>query len=288
MSGGVRSVPLLFVAFLAACPSEPDPGPQAASGSIHALTYNVHGFSETLAGDDPAARMPQILDLLPDFDLVGLQEVWDDRWYDILAEAPQATKERFDTPLNADRVYGSGLAQFTVLPLLEYRQVHYTTCNGLLDGASDCLASKGFQAMRVQLAEGASLDWYNTHFEAGGGEADDIARVAQIELMLEVMATWSPDRALLLTGDLNLHWDDPADVPQLERLIDGSGLVDACAALDCPDPNRIDKVLTRDGGGLALQAREWEDDPRFVDAAGEDLSDHRAIRARFDWTWAPE
>lgn len=284
----MRTLLLLLLALLVGCPTEPDPGPQAASGSLHALTYNVHGFSETLAGDDPAARMPQILALLPDFDVVGIQEIWDDRWYDILAESPHPTKERFDTPLNPDKVYGSGLAEFAHAPMLAYTEVHYEVCNGLLDGASDCLASKGFQAMRLELAEGAELDWYNTHLEAGGGDADDAARVAQIEMMLDAMATWSADRPLLLTGDLNLHWDDPADVPQLERLIGGSGLVDACASLDCPDPNRIDKLLTRDGAGLTLQATEWEDDPRFVDDAGEDLSDHRAIRARFDWSYAPE
>jgi len=45
--------------------SSPDPeGPEPASGSFGALTYNVHGFSETLAGDGPEARMPQIRDLL--------------------------------------------------------------------------------------------------------------------------------------------------------------------------------------------------------------------------------
>jgi len=282
-----RLLPLLIVPLLG-CPTEPDPGPSAADGSFHALTYNVHGFSETLAGDDPAARMPQILDLLPDFDVVGLQELWDDRWYDVLAEAEHPTKERFDTPLNEDRVYGSGLAQFAHVPHLDYREVHYETCNGLLDGASDCLASKGFQAMRLELAEGAELDWYNTHFEAGGGDADDAARAAQIELMLEVMGTWSLDRPLLLIGDLNLHSDDPVDIPQLTRLVDGAGLVDSCESIDCADPTHIDRLLTRDGMGLTLQATEWEDDPRFYDAAGEPLSDHPAIRARFDWSFEPE
>ena len=259
--------------------------PQA--GSLHALTYNVRGFSETLAGDDPATRMPLIRDLLGDFDLVGLQEVWDDRWYDVLAEADHATKERFDTPLNADRVYGSGLAELARFPAADYREVHYTACNGLLDGASDCLASKGFQAMRLTLAEGVHLDWYNTHFEAGGGQADDDARLVQIDQMLELMGTWSDARALLLTGDLNLHSDSAVDLPQLERLIDGAGLVDSCESIDCADPTHIDRLLTRDGGGLTIEATEWEDDPRFVYDGDVPLSDHPAIRARFDWSWQP-
>ena len=280
---------LLAAVALVGCPTDPpDPGPEPASGSLHALTYNVHGFSETLAEDDPAARMPQIRDLLPDFDLVGLQEVWDDRWYDVLAEAPHATKERFDTPLSDEKVYGSGLAQFATVPHAGYQEVHYDSCNGFLDGASDCLASKGFQAMRLVLAEGAELDWYNTHFEAGGSQADDDARIVQIDQMLELMTTWSDGRALLLTGDLNLHADSAVDAPQLARLLDGSGLVDSCESLDCSNPNHIDRLLTRDGGGMTLQATEWENDPRFFDADGVELSDHPAIRARFDWSWSPE
>jgi len=53
-----------------------DTGP--TEGALRALTYNVHGLPPELTGDDTAARMAQIAPLLDGFDVVGLQEDFDD------------------------------------------------------------------------------------------------------------------------------------------------------------------------------------------------------------------
>lgn len=283
---------LLLLPFLLGCPpadAPQNPGPQPASGELPVLTYNVHGFTPSLAQDDPEARMPQIAELLPEFDLVGLQEVWVDEYTDTLAESGHPNRERFDTPLNEERVYGAGLVMFARQEQVDYVETHYLGCNGVLDNASDCLASKGFQFQRIRLADGATVDWYNTHLEAGGGEDDRAVRADQVDLLLSFLAEESAGRAALLTGDLNLHneADRPDDLLALGRLYDEGGFVDSCAALECADDTHIDRILTRDGGGLSFEATEWEDDPRFYDPAGAPLSDHPAIRATFAWAFEP-
>lgn len=54
------------------------PASPAMQGTLRALTYNVEGLPEAIAGSDRAARAPLISPLLNDYDLVLLQEDWGD------------------------------------------------------------------------------------------------------------------------------------------------------------------------------------------------------------------
>lgn len=285
----IRLPPSLLLAALAGCGSVAPGGPEPASGHLDLLSYNVHGLPASIAGDDPAGRMPQIAPLLDDFDLVGLQEAFVDDYYDALeAGSSHTTRRRFAETLNDDRYYGSGLAVFTDLEELDHHQRHYSTCNGVLDAASDCLASKGLLAVRLQLAPGAAVDVYDTHLDAGGGAEDEAARATQVAELTEAIAEWSGERALIVMGDTNLHaWEGGADQAAWEQLVGDPDLTELCAALDCPDPEHIDRILFRDGGGVAFMPTDVAVDERFVDADGEDLSDHPALRGGLSWDFAP-
>ncbi len=274
---------------LAGCPTSPDPGPPT-EGELDVLTYNVHGLPSSITGDDTEARLAAIAPLLAPFDVIGLQEDWIDTNHAVLeAGAGHPTRLWFAEVLDDDRYYGSGLAVLSVLPEVDHRHVHYDTCNGFLDGASDCLASKGVQAVRLELAEGVTFDLYNTHFEAGGGDEDDLAREAQIEVVLDLMNSWSADQPLLFTGDFNLHQGDDPDDAQLARLTGGGGLSDSCEAVACEDPTHIDRVFFRDGGDLTWTVEDWRDlSADFLDDEGVDLSDHPPIAATIGWTTAPQ
>jgi endonuclease/exonuclease/phosphatase (EEP) superfamily protein YafD len=165
--------------------------------------------------------------------------------------------------------------------VIGYFEEHFTGCNGILDDASDCLASKGFQVLRVRLG-GEELDLYNTHHEAGGGDADNAAREAQVQEVIDSIADRSEGRAVLFMGDTNLRWSDPEDVAGLQLYAE-AGLLDACDLVDCPETDHIDRFLMRDSDTLTITATRWWRDKRFVDADADDLSDHPAIAATFDW-----
>ncbi len=265
---------------LLACTGE---SPPATQGTLEVLSYNVHGLPEEITEDDTAARIEQIAPLLAGYELIGLQEDWRAGDHAVLeAGTDHADKRWFDDEVESGRAYGSGLAVFLDLPVLDYEQVHYDTCSGVLEGASDCLASKGYQRVRVQLGAG-ELDVYNTHFEAGGGEEDDLARAAQVELVLAALDRDSPDHAVLFMGDTNLNDDDPEDLVEVLKLKD-YGLQDSCEVLGCPEPGRIDRIMVLSRGGLTLTPEDWEVPPEFVDDAGVELSDHDPIHVGMSWS----
>ena len=61
-------------------------------------------------------------------------------------------------------------------------------------------------------------------------------------------------------------------------------VTDACDALDCPEPGRIDKMAYRSGGGVELEALSWNfETDVFVGPDGEHLSDHEALAVRLRW-----
>ncbi|MCK6524271.1 endonuclease/exonuclease/phosphatase family protein [Myxococcota bacterium] len=270
----------LLILLLACAPDAPTPAP--TEGSFTALTYNVHGLPPEITGDDTAGRMALIAPLLNDFDVVGLQEDFDDDNHaTLVGQATHEWRHRFDEVL-PDRVYGPGLAALSRFELIEGGGEHYTACYGVFEGASDCLASKGFELLRLRIGDG-ELDVYNTHMEAGSNEEDNEARAAQVEQLIEAFERLSAGRAILFMGDTNLADDDAPDLPLITRLIEGGGLTETCVALDCAEPGRIDRILWRDGGGLTLTPTAWEVEPAFWDDEGVPLSDHDAISATFDW-----
>ncbi len=258
--------------------------PGATAGEFVVLSYNVHGLPPVITGDDTPDRMIQIAPRLVDWDIVGLQEDWDaDNHENLVGETEHPTKLWFNETLSEERYYGSGLSVLSVYPAIEVVNTHYTTCSGVLDGASDCLASKGFQAVRLQVGAG-TIDLYNTHFEAGGGTEDDLARSVQVGDVVEALNGWSMGHAVIFTGDFNLHASDPEDLVELVRLKEDGGLVDACTSIDCSEPDHIDRVFFRSSPQMALQATDWANhSPEFLDSEGTDLSDHPPISATISW-----
>ena len=261
-------------------PSEDAP---PAFGTFVALTYNVHGLPEFVTGDETGSRMQQIAPMLDGFDILGLQEDFDTRWHAVLDEAASHEARQWFGDVPQGRFYGSGLFLLSIFKETHYAATRYDTCHGTSTGASDCLAAKGFQLMRVDLGGGAEVDVYNSHLEAGGGADDAASRARHVEQLIESMTKASAGRAILFLGDTNLHAHKDADALLLERWIETVGLKDACEEVGCPEPGRIDRVLYRDSAGLDLEATGWAVEERFVDGEGQPLSDHEAISASFRW-----
>lgn len=272
------------LALVGCAPSKSDTGQSTSTeGELRVLTYNVHGLPSALTGDDTPGRMADIAPRLQPWDIVGLQEDFDAENHRVLVgSTDHETSDWFGEPL-PDRAYGAGLSVMARLPMTEHRGVYFSTCNGVVDAASDCLASKGFQTIRMAVGS-TTVDVYNTHLEAGGGAADQEARGIHIDELIDSMQDWSADRALIITGDFNLRPTDPSDLPLIERLRGEAGLSDACEAVGCSETNHIDQILYRSSNRLTLSATIWENaSGNFIDADGSNLSDHPAISAGLQW-----
>jgi endonuclease/exonuclease/phosphatase family metal-dependent hydrolase len=269
-----------------------------AAGEFLALTYNVAGLPMGLSSSMPELYTPLIGPLLNDYDMVLLQESWQTPdpnpgeplrvYHEILVELsehpyksePAAVPWGTD-PDRPEALLGDGLNMFSEFPFGETMRVRWATC---VATDSDCLALKGFSATRMELAAGVAVDVYNLHMEAGGSPEDDAARALGIEQMIEFIAEFSEGRAVIMGGDFNLHTDREPAATQFARLLDETGLHDACAEQECDEPGSIDKFLFRGSALLELSAEShgFETDV-FVADDGMPLSDHDPLAVRFAW-----
>jgi hypothetical protein len=268
--------------------STTDDGPPAPPGEVQVLTYNVAGLPQGISSSNPEDFMPLISPLLNDYELVLAQE---DFYYHAQLAAdvthPYQTTPWMEPPDVLD--LGDGLNRFSIYPMDLHERIGWGDCNGQLDCASDCLATKGWSFARTTLYDGAEgkvdVDVYNLHMEAGGCPEDIVIRQKSCEnLAAEIMArSVSEGYPVIVAGDFNLRENDPEDVAPLDALMGGAGLTDACQHLDCGDI-RIDKVLYRDGADVTLEAIHWEVPPQFVSPEGDDLSDHLPVAVRLAYT----
>lgn len=270
-----------------------------SSGELLALSYNVAGLPEGLSSSQPAAFTPLIAPLLNGYDLVLLQETWktpdpnpfaptrvfheileagsEHPYKSVSAEQPFGLDPRRPEALLAD-----GLNMFLIFPFEPTIREAWVGCD---ISAADCLAFKGFSVARTSLAPGVTVDVYNLHMEAGGTPHDEELREDGVTQMVAFMRSNSEGHAVIVGGDFNLHTDEEPDSSTFQRLLAEAGLTDVCAALDCPQPGRIDKFLFRSSERVTLAATSWRfATDVFVSPGGEPLSDHDPLEVRFTWS----
>jgi hypothetical protein len=254
---------------------------RASAGHVRLLTYNIAGLPDGFSTQHPSRNMGRIGQLLVGNDIVLLQE--DFAYATALRQG--MTFPFQSTPfVRAGRLdFGDGLSQFAILPFAPLQREAWRTCHGIFGSYMDCLTPKGFTFTRQTLASGVQVDVDNLHLDAGGSEGDRQAREAQLAQLSDAIAKRSAGAAVLLAGDTNIRGQERG---VLERFEQQTGLVDVCAALQCEDPHRIDKILFRPSTTLHWVPRSWSLDHRFVDAEGKPLSDHLAVAAELDWSSA--
>jgi hypothetical protein len=277
------------------------------------LSYNVAGLPQEVSQVNPEEHIPLISPLLNGYDIVLTQEDFD-WWVETLntldfVNYHTRLRAEVDYPYQSEQhpgpeavgldiaterpalMVGDGLGLMSRFPFDGFDRVPWETC---APAAADCLAMKGFGMARVELADGVLVDVYTLHAEAGGETDDNEARAAGFELLADYIEERSAGHAIILGGDTNLHTepdsedaDDREDARVWADFLERTGLTDVCDALDCADPTRIDKFAFRSDGGIALEPLSWTFEvDKFVDAAGEPLSDHDALAVR--WRWSSE
>lgn len=285
---------------------------EAASGELKVLTYNVAGLPQEVSEENPRDNIPKVSKLLAGHDLVLTQEDFD--WWLPGGLASGLDFVNYHDRLLADADYeyaldphpgndavgitleerpflnvGDGIGILSTRPLVDQRRVPWTECFGGIDGsdqgAADCLSMKGFAVATMDL-EGAEVDVYSLHGEAGGSDRDQELQAADFEQLAAFIDEHSEGRAVILGGDTNLHLDaahedsnGDADTVIWERFLAVTGLTDACVATECDDMAIIDKIAVRGSDDVELSAESWESpSAEFVDEEGQPLSDHDPVR----------
>lgn len=251
----------------------------AAAGHLKVLSYNIAGLPDGFMTAHPSANMPRIGRLLARYDLALIQE--DFAFGSLLRKSVTLPFQSPAFEREGRLHFGDGLSLFAVQPFTAVQREAWSACHGVVDSYFDCLTPKGFISTRQHLGDGADIDVYDVHLDAGSSEGDRQARKAQVDQLIEAIHLRSLGRAVLLAGDTNLRSQD-GDL--LTRFQQSTGLQDVCAAVHCSDPRRIDRVFYRSSSTLTFIPRRWGIDHRFVDAKGQPLSDHLAVAVEFDWT----
>lgn len=267
--------------------------PASATGSFSVLTYNIAGLPEPLSGSRPAVNTRPIGERVNAYDIVHVQED-----FNYHADLYATDRHPYRTPTSGGVPFGSGLNTMSNLPYTDFKRVTWQNCAGF-----DCLTPKGFTASRIQLAEGVYVDFYNVHANAGSRDADLNARRQNLAQLSAYITTYSAGNAVVVMGDLNVRYTRTGDT--IHDLVAAHGLTDAWVRqerggvppavgsppLTCDPANVtaacevVDKILYRSSDQLRLDlVRYANDHPRFLDPAGEPLSDHYPIAAWFSWS----
>ena len=280
---------LLTAGAVAATPS----ANAVAGGTLSVLTYNVAGLPDGLSSGDPKKNTKLISPRLAPYDVVNVQED-----FNYHADLYSGDTHAYRTPTSGGVPFGSGLNTLSHLPYTDLERTKWSACNG-----TDCLTPKGFTFSRIRLAEGAYVDLYNLHPNAGSENADLAARRANITQLSSFIAATSAGNAVIVMGDTNTRYTRADD--NIRELVNTNGLTDTWVrltrggqapavgspALVC-DPAAVtescevvDKILYRGNQFITLTARDFRNDnAAFLDAEGKPLSDHYPISARLDWS----
>jgi endonuclease/exonuclease/phosphatase family metal-dependent hydrolase len=297
---------LLILLFITATTTRAESSASARSYSV--LSYNVHGLFRLIAKDNPGDRSPIIGWLASSYDIVLLQE--DFEYSDVIA-AQLRHHSRFrgkgigwDLRRVAAKVllfpfqlliprfsppYGAGLttsvgADLTADPVALRKS--YTDCSGWLGGTGDCWANKGFLRVRIRTPEGAEVDVYNTHMEAGASEQSIAIRHKQFNHLANAIDAWSPGQALIVAGDFNSDLRRPGDQTNLMHFRHRLGLRDSGAGPELPYWRERNYIFYRDSSTVTLTVAGAGEALEFT-RGHHALSDHPALFARFHIVQTP-
>ncbi|WP_103351551.1 jacalin-like lectin [Amycolatopsis sp. CA-128772] len=274
----------------------------ADGGSFSVLSYNVAGLPEGISSA-PTPRDPATTAIgqrLGPYDVVHVEED-----FNYHAKLYAADQHPYRTPTSGGAGIGSGLNTLSSLPYDtdDFERVRWTSCQ--LD-SGDCLTPKGFTFMRVRLAEGLYVDFYNVHTNAGTNDGDEASRASNLAQLTAFIKTHSAGNAVVVMGDTNTRYTRAADT--IAGFASDNGLTDAWVklvrggvapapgspALVCDeqavtnDCEVVDKVLYRGSKLVSLDATLYDNEhAKFLDSAGKMLSDHDPVTVRFSWTRNP-
>ncbi|WP_436529671.1 jacalin-like lectin [Actinoplanes sp. HUAS TT8] len=293
-------IPLAIAALTAALIAVPaSPAAAATSGTFKVLSYNVAGLPDILssADTDRATATTAIGRRIGGYDLIQVQEDFNYHAY-LYASDTHA----YRTPTSGGAGIGSGLNTLSgyAYDTDDFERTRWNSCQ--ID-SGDCLTPKGFTFMRVRLAEGVYVDFYNLHTNAGTNAGDLTSRADNLSQLTTFIGSHSNGNAVVVMGDTNTRYtrsgDTIADFVAANGLTDtwvelkrgGVAPVKGTDALLCDESaitdtcEVVDKVLYRSSKFVTLDATSYHNEhASFLTGDGLMLSDHDPISAGFSWT----
>ncbi|WP_194903906.1 jacalin-like lectin [Catenulispora rubra] len=270
----------------------------ATSGTFSLLNYNVAGLPVVhepptkLSMEDAATQIGQ---RIQPYDVVNMQEDFNYHAY-IYAGDNHANR----TPTSGPAGFGDGLNTVSDDSFSEFSRTKWSSCHA---DNGDCLTPKGFSVMRLQLAPGVYVDYYNLHTNAGTSSGDETARQNEWQQLTAFMQANSAGDAVIVAGDTNSRYTRGDD--QLANFVAANGLTDSWVQLEqggiappagapplmCDETaitntcEVTNKTFYRSSKQITLNATAYNNEhAKFLDSTGAMLSDMDPILTDFSWS----
>jgi endonuclease/exonuclease/phosphatase family metal-dependent hydrolase len=288
----------------------------AVKQTIRVITYNVQflpGPARVMnKRGDPDYRAARIAKEMSAFDIVALQEVFEEKHRQRIVDGIRAAwgdaLSILVSPKPSDRITNGGCLLLTRLPIVASHSMifeHYSTVEEYSLGA-DGFAAKGVLHARIAMDPGSAdhcVDVFATHLEA---RADHL-RLLQFEELAAFIAKHNTlTTPILLLGDLNTkgmleYRDDPdsqystlmqtldtttpgTPLQDLWPLLRGKALGGTTEQESADVGKRIDYMIFGNPTLSAIPLKPLSVEVRlYQDERVVALSDHNAVAAEFRW-----
>jgi Jacalin-like lectin domain len=231
---------------------------EAGSCTFNTLTYNIAGTPTAYNGFS-STNTALLSCYVKPFNIVNVQE--DFPWHAMLYDT--CDKHPCRTPTSGTAGIGDGL---NTLSSFRFDDLDRVTWTNRAD--SDALTPKGFSLIRVRLAEGVYVDFYNLHAQSGTSSTDLADSVSDVNQMLTYTEANSAGNAV--------HGDGRHQHPLHPRRPEHVGF----------PASWLHRRLWRNNGVVNLQAPTYVDRQDAVDGSGAQLSDHDPIEVDWSYTTA--
>ena len=281
------------------------------SGSFSVLTYNVDGLPAILQdgrypGGNPDLYTPITGQKARAYDIVNVQEDFNSH-----AALYANDNHPYRTATSGGAGIGSGLNTMSNFPFSD--EIDRVTWNTRSSDEGNNLTPKGFTWLRLCIAPGVYLDWYNVHTNSGTGTADETARVDNINQLVSYINTNSVGNAVIVSGDTNSRYtraDDDIrvllDAMQSDTWInlEQGGVAPAAGSPDLVwdaathyvtalTPAQyvyefVDKIFYRGNNYISLTPYNYNmPDAYFRDSSNNMLSDHYPVSVNIQYELNP-
>ncbi|KAG7378589.1 hypothetical protein PHYPSEUDO_009897 [Phytophthora pseudosyringae] len=270
----------------------------AGANTFSVLCYNVAGLPAIISSGNPEVYSVEMGKRISDWDIVNVQEDFNYHAY-----LYKQNTQKFRTATSGGVPFGSGLNTLSNIPFstLGLDRIKWSECSN--DESADCMTPKGFTVQAVQLADGAVIDVYNLHADAGTSDADQKARASNLKQLGDYITANSAGNAVVVMGDTNTRYTRKLDT--IAEFVADHNLTDGwieyirkgdlpkkgAEAIKCETANMtndcevVDKIMFRGGKHVTLTLDKWNNENKaFLGKDGTALSDHPPISSTFSWS----
>lgn len=272
-------------------------------GTVNVITANVAGLPEGLSSSHPSANTGPMGRMLASYGIVNVQE---DFHYDSTLSSNMNMPYR--TAFSGDAGFGDGMNTFSKFLLADTQRVKWNKSSGIISNGSDQLTPKGLSYVRVALQDGIYVDVYNLHADADTDAGSMAARADNITQLASYIKANSAGNAVIVMGDTNSRYTREGNV-LVQQLLSNAGLTDAwiklvrggsipaqggaalmdtSGGLTSPNNEVVDKIFYRSSRAVQLTASNYTLESKFVDASGNQLSDHYPLSLKISYALASD